>query len=68
MKSQTEHFLFKNLKTKKNPILDMKRLEEYLLKITDDDMELISAHIDFYGQNIYNGRCVCMEKCMIQIE
>ena len=29
--------------------------KEYLPTITDEDMELISQPIDFYGQNIYNG-------------
>ena len=29
--------------------------KEYLPPITDEDMELISQPIDFYGQNIYNG-------------
>ena len=32
----------------------------YLPEITQEDMKLIAQPIDFYGQNIYNGRCVCM--------
>ncbi len=32
----------------------------WLPKITDEDMRLISQPIDFYGQNIYNGKCVRM--------
>ncbi len=32
--------------------------KEYLPKITDEDMKLISQPIDFYGQNIYNGKQV----------
>lgn len=32
----------------------------WLPKITDEDMKLISQPIDFYGQNIYNGKCVRM--------
>lgn len=30
--------------------------KDYLPEITDEDMELISQPLDFYGQNIYNGR------------
>lgn len=40
----------------------LKRYEAYLPKITDEDMRLISEPIDVYGQNIYNGRCICMGK------
>ncbi|MDO4620486.1 MAG: GH1 family beta-glucosidase [Lachnospiraceae bacterium] len=36
------------------------RYEQYLPKITDEDMKLISQPIDIYGQNIYNGHCVRM--------
>lgn len=36
------------------------RYEQYLPKITDADMKLISEPIDVYGQNIYNGRCIRM--------
>lgn len=32
----------------------------YLPEITQEDMKLIAQPIDFYGQNIYNSRCVCM--------
>lgn len=32
----------------------------YLPKITEEDRKLIAQPIDFYGQNIYNGRCVYM--------
>lgn len=32
--------------------------KDYLPEITDEDMELISQPIDFYGQNIYNGKIV----------
>ena len=38
----------------------MKKYEKYLPVITDEDMKLISQPIDFYGQNIYNGRCIRM--------
>ena len=38
------------------------RYEKYLPKITEEDMRLISEPIDIYGQNIYNGRCIRMEK------
>lgn len=31
---------------------------EYMPKIGADDMKIISEPIDFYGQNIYNGRAV----------
>lgn len=40
----------------------LKRYEPYLPKITAEDMRLISEPIDVYGQNIYNGRCICMGK------
>ena len=40
----------------------MKKYEKYLPVITDEDMKLISQPIDFYGQNIYNGRCIRMGK------
>lgn len=36
----------------------MRKYEAYLPRITEADMELISEPIDFYGQNIYNGRCI----------
>lgn len=36
------------------------RYEAYLPKITEEDMALIAEPIDFYGQNIYNGRCIRM--------
>ena len=32
--------------------------KDYLPEITDEDMALISQPIDFYGQNIYNGKPV----------
>ena len=38
----------------------MKKYEKYLPVITDEDMKLISQPIDYYGQNIYNGRCIRM--------
>ncbi|MBO7345591.1 MAG: beta-glucosidase [Clostridia bacterium] len=34
----------------------LKMYSEYLPKITEEDMKLISQPLDFYGQNIYNGR------------
>lgn len=36
--------------------------KEYLPKITEEDMKLISQPIDFYGQNIYNGREIAADK------
>ena len=33
---------------------------EYLPKIKESDLKLISEPIDFYGQNIYNGKCIRM--------
>ncbi len=33
----------------------LRMYKDYLPVITDEDMELISQPIDFYGQNIYNG-------------
>lgn len=44
----------------KYPEEGMKKYEKYLPAITDEDMKLISQPIDFYGQNIYNGRCIRM--------
>ena len=44
----------------KYPDEGMKKYEKYLPVITDEDMKLISQPIDFYGQNIYNGRCIRM--------
>lgn len=44
----------------KYPEEGMKEYEKYLPVITDEDMKLISQPIDFYGQNIYNGRCIRM--------
>lgn len=42
----------------KYPEEGMRKYEAYLPRITEADMELISEPIDFYGQNIYNGRCI----------
>ena len=39
----------------KYPEEGLKKFAEYLPKITDEDMELISQPLDFMGQNIYNG-------------
>jgi len=36
----------------------LRMYQEYLPEITDEDMALISQPIDFYGQNIYNGKIV----------
>ena len=44
----------------KYPEEGMKKYEKYLPVITDEDMKLISQPIDFYGQNIYTGRCIRM--------
>ena len=44
----------------KYPEEGMKKYEKYLPVITDEDMKLISQPIDFYGQNIYYGRCIRM--------
>lgn len=44
----------------KYPEEGMKKYEKYLPVITDEDMKLISQPIDFYGQNIYNRRCIRM--------
>ena len=40
----------------------LQKYERYLPKITPEDMQLISQPIDFYGQNIYNGKCIRMGK------
>ena len=44
----------------KYPKEGLKMYAEYLPEITEEDMELISQPIDFYGQNIYNGSIVKM--------
>lgn len=44
----------------KYPEEGLKKFEPYLPDITDEDMKLIAQPIDFYGQNIYNGRCIRM--------
>lgn len=38
----------------------LEKYEPYLPRITSKDMDLISQPIDFYGQNIYNGKCIRM--------
>ncbi|MCR5626753.1 MAG: beta-glucosidase [Lachnospiraceae bacterium] len=39
----------------KFPEEGLKKYKDYMPKITDADLELISQDIDYYGQNIYNG-------------
>ena len=36
----------------------LRMYKDYLPEITEEDMALISQPIDFYGQNIYNGKIV----------
>ena len=36
------------------------RYRAYLPNIKESDLKLISEPIDFYGQNIYNGKCIRM--------
>ena len=36
--------------------------KKYLPEITKEDMEIISQPIDFYGQNIYNGRTIAADE------
>ena len=36
----------------------LKLYKDYLPEITEEDMKLISQPIDFYGQNVYNGKAV----------
>ena len=38
----------------------LRKFEPYMPKVTEADMKLISEPIDFYGQNIYNGKCIRM--------
>ena len=38
----------------------LRKYEAYLPRITQEDLVLISQPIDFYGQNIYNGKCIAM--------
>ena len=42
----------------KYPEDGLEMYREYLPEITPEDMDLISQPIDFYGQNIYNGKAV----------
>lgn len=46
----------------KYPEEGLKKFAEYLPEITEEDMKLISEPIDFYAQNIYNGKCIRMGK------
>ncbi len=46
----------------KYPEDGLEKYKDYLPEITKEDMELISQPIDFYGQNIYNGKCIRMGK------
>lgn len=39
----------------KYPEVGLEQFKEYLPKITEEDMKLISQPLDFMGQNIYNG-------------
>lgn len=36
--------------------------KDYLPEITQEDMELICQPLDFYGQNIYNGKAIYMDE------
>ena len=36
----------------------LKKYEPYLPNITQDDLKLMHQPLDFYGQNIYNGKMV----------
>ena len=38
----------------------LEKYAPYLPEITDQDMKLIAQPLDFYGQNIYNGKCIRM--------
>ncbi|MBQ7986038.1 MAG: beta-glucosidase [Clostridia bacterium] len=38
----------------------LRMYKDYLPEITEEDMKLISQPLDFYGQNIYNGKAVKM--------
>jgi beta-glucosidase len=40
------------------PADGLEMYKDYLPEITDEDMALIHQPIDFYGQNIYNGKAV----------
>lgn len=46
----------------KYPEDGLKMYKDYLPEITDDDMRLISQPIDFYAQNIYNGKQLAVDK------
>ncbi|MBQ7329694.1 MAG: beta-glucosidase [Oscillospiraceae bacterium] len=43
------------------PADGLEMYKEYLPEITEEDMALIHQPIDFYGQNIYNGKAVSGE-------
>lgn len=46
----------------KYPEDGLQMYKEYLPEITEEDMKLISQPIDFYDQNIYNGRAVAADE------
>ena len=46
----------------KYPADGLELYKDFLPEITDEDMALISQPIDFYAQNIYNGKTIMMGK------
>ncbi len=46
----------------KYPEDGLKKYKDYLPEITEEDMRLINQPIDFYGQNIYNGKEYSVDK------
>lgn len=42
----------------KYPEEGVQKFREYMPRITDDDMNTIAQHLDFFGCNIYNGRAI----------
>ncbi len=46
----------------KYPEDGLRKYKDYLPEITEEDMRLINQPIDFYGQNIYNGKEYSVDK------
>lgn len=46
----------------KYPEDGLKMYKDYLPEITEEDLRLINQPIDFYGQNIYNGKAIRSSK------